>query len=120
MGDNIRIRQEGTSVQLLKDGKLLVEMPWDAALEVARVIQHVAHRAEELAKHTEVALDHAILLRAGVPIGLAVDPRVVEEAEQMAQYDRDLRRYMPGGVKSKERFGVPTVTQHPPRGGSNG
>jgi hypothetical protein len=111
---SITIRQEGTRVLLIINGRAVADLPWEAAGEVARAMLVQARKAEEIAKHELVAMDHAILLRVGAPFGLAFDPRIRAEGEKAAQWDSSLRRYLPGGVKSQEKFGTPTIIRHPP------
>lgn len=111
----LRFRQHYTGVQIIRDGKLVVEMPWDAALRAAAALRHVGQRAEEWASAERIASDQALMIRAGAPIGLSNNPRIIAEATKQAQHDRDLRRYLPGGIKSKSIVGVPTIIQHEPK-----
>lgn len=113
------IRQHYDRVQILIDGRLAADMPWQQALELSRAIHGQAKQAEAWAKASAIAKDQAILTRLGVPIGLSSDPRVIAEARKQAAWDRDLRRYIPQarakGVGSAEIFGTPTITQGPPK-----
>jgi len=112
----LRIRQNGNQVQLIYNGKC-IEMPWQAALEVAGHIKSIAKLAEAEDAHEGLILDTAIRHRAGVPMGMSNDPRIKAEAKKEAAWNRDLRRYMPvPSVASKEVFGVPTIKQTPPKG----
>lgn len=109
------VRQDGERVILIL-GDTAAEMPWEAAEAIGKALIAKARLAEELAKADAVALDSAILLRAGfgnLGIGLAKDSRVRKEAIKLADGDRNLRRYMPGGIKSKEEFGSPTIIRGP-------
>lgn len=106
----ITIRQEGPNVLLIADGKLVSIMPWDAAQEVAKAMLSQAKKAEEIAKADSIIMDNAILLRAGVPIGLSSHPKIRDETKKEAVHNRDLRRYMPN-VKSLELFHPPTIKQ---------
>lgn len=110
----ITVRQDEDHVLLIVNGRDVLNVPWDAALEISKAMHQQAKKAEEIAKVAAVVKDHAILVRAGWPIGLAVDPRVRKEAEKAAVNDSDLRRYMPGGVKSQESVGTPGVRRHRP------
>jgi len=105
----LRILQSGSDVILLKDGMLILEGGWDKMLELAQAIIKVSHLAEEWDKILTIAADNAVLIRAGVPIGLTNHPEIKKESIKLAINDRNLRRYMPGGVKSKEVFGTPTI-----------
>ena len=115
------VRQEGNRVLLFFEGRM-ADLPWQAAIQLGRALMAQGRAAEEWEKHEQVARDDAILLRAGLGgmLGLSHNPHVRKEAEQLAVHDRDLRRYMPGGVKSEEHVGTPIVIQHPPKGDSHG
>lgn len=117
---HLRIRQEGSDVLLIRGGKLLVRLPWDAALVVARELHQAGKLAEEQAKAEGIVMDQAIVLRAGMPFGLSSDPRIQREAGKEAAWNSKLRRYMPGGIKSQEQVGRPAVIKHKPRRKGNG
>jgi hypothetical protein len=114
---HLTIRQDGTDVVLVINGKATV-IPWQHADELAAAIRSQARRAEEEAKKELIAADGSILLRKGIPIGLSDRRDIMNEVAHLAQYDRDLRRYIPGGVRSREQFGTPTIRQSRPRGGA--
>lgn len=111
---SVTIGQDGPRVLLSVDGKT-ISIPWEHADEIARAIQGKARQAEEDQKALGIAADNAVLLRVGVPIGLSNRPDILAESASIAQYDRDLRRHVPGGVKSRETFGTPTIRRGPPR-----
>lgn len=113
--DEVTVRRDGDTVLLLKGGRLLLALPWDAADALARALTIQAREAEELVKALGIAYDSAILLRAGVPLGLSSHPGILAEARQLAAWDSNLRRHMPGGIKSEEQFGRPAIVMHPPR-----
>ncbi len=106
------IKQYGERVLLIVDGRLVADMPWQAALNVSAALRNKAKLAEEIAQAEKIAQDQAILTRAGFPVGLSNHPKIKDEAAKIAAWDSKLRRYMPGGVKSKEVFGTPTIIQH--------
>lgn len=103
-----KVGRDGTMVILRIGGRDIV-LPWRAADEIARALTAKAREAEEQEKAPSIARDAAILLRAGVPIGLSNDSKIRDEAGKIAAWDSDLRRYMPGGVKSQEMLGRPAV-----------
>jgi hypothetical protein len=72
-----------------------------------------ARDAEEQDKAESIAMDAAILLRAGANFGLSSDPKIQEEAKKESAWNSDLRRYMTGGIRSLAVFGRPTVTALP-------
>lgn len=103
------VRQDDERVLLIVNGRCVLNLPWDGALEIGRALIAQGHRAEEIAKAAGVIYDNAILVRSGAPISLAVDPRIRKEAEKEAAWNSDLRRKMPGGVRSTESVGAPSV-----------
>lgn len=117
----VTVRQEGTNVVVIREGRAVFDMPWDAALQLARAIFSQAKRAEELASAERIADDQAVLLRLGVPVGLSSRRDIQEEAQERAAWDSTLRRYIPlkrakgvGGVRSQESFGTPRIIRHKP------
>lgn len=115
MLQSITIRHEGEKVLLLSGGLLVAEMPWRAADDLASALRSKARLAEEEEKGESIALDSAILMRAGVPFSFSNRADILREAVKEAAWNCSLRRYMPGGVKSKEVFGAPTVIRHKPK-----
>lgn len=113
MMGGLRIRQEGPRVLLIDAaGRTVADMPARAALDVARAIRQQALRAEEVAEAERIVAEHALLLRVGAPFGLSSDPAIQAEAAKEAAWNSDLRRYLPGGVKSTGELGVPRVITH--------
>lgn len=115
----ITVRQEGPKVLLLSGGILIAEMPWEAADQLANAIRAKARQAEELQKAEQIAFDQAVLFRSGAPIGLTRHRAIMSEAIKQALWNTELRRYMPGGVKSQEVFGTPAILRHLPKGDSD-
>ena len=70
----VQVNQDGIDVVLvLKDGKFL-ELPWDAALILARAITIQARRIEKTVKANQIIGDQALLMRLGIPLGLTSNP----------------------------------------------
>jgi len=113
----ITATQDGANVLVVIDGRA-TEMPWNVALDVARAMYQQAKRAEEYAKAAGIVFDQALLIRSGAFFGLSDHRGIQQEAAKEAAWNRDLRRYLPGGVKSKEQFGTPAVVAGPAKGGS--
>lgn len=115
----ITARQEGPKVLLIVKGfsvrDVVAELPWNVALDVARAIYEKAKDAEEVANAEGIVFDQALLIRMGARIGFSSHPGIQAEAAKEAVGNRELRRYLPGGVKSQEQFGRPTIIRHPPR-----
>jgi len=103
------IRQEGGRVLVIVDGRAVLDLPWEAALALADALKQKGRSAEEFVKRDAIAMDQAILLRAGATIGLSDRADVQEVAGREAAYNTRLRRMMPGGVKSSEQIGRPAV-----------
>lgn len=115
MLQSLTIRREGTNVLLLAGGILIAEIPWRQADELCDAIRSKARLAEEEEKGESIAYDSAILMRAGVPFSFSNRADIIKEAMKEAAWNTNLRRYMPGGVRSKEAFGVPSVILHKPK-----
>ena len=109
----VNVSQEATNVVVVKDGRVVFDMPWDAALALAQAIRIKALTAEEHAKAEAIIADQAILTRVGVPMGLTRNPTMLREAAKEAAWNSSLRRYIPlkraGGIRSQAVFGTPTV-----------
>lgn len=88
------IRQEGKRVLVFVNGQLVMDLPWEAALELAKAITVKARKAEELAKANQIIEDEAILARAGVPLSLTDHPDIRKEAFTLAAWGSKLRRYI--------------------------
>lgn len=117
--DQFMIRHEGTRVLLFLNGRLVADMEWRAADMLARALIVQARKAEEEAQAERIILDDALLFRAGFPLGLTNRPDLTREVYKEAAWNSDLRRYLPGGIRSRERFGTPTIIKHPPKGTTN-
>lgn len=93
-----------------------LEVPIKVARQIATMLLAKANLAIEqrpkVAEH--LAVDSAILLRAGVPIGLSNHPKILDMAKTEAEHNRDLRRYMPEGIKSQVQFGTPKLEAQDP------
>jgi len=111
----VSIRCEGRDVVVLEEGRVVLVLPWDAALALADGIKAQARRIEELIKADQIVGDQAVLIRAGVPIGLSSNPDIMKEAEKEAAWNRELRRAIPS-IKSAEKFGTPALRQGRPKG----
>ena len=112
MTHQFRALQDYGRVLLLVDGKLAADVEWKVALEIAEGIRKVAKRAEEWAKAEQIAADHALALRSGFPVGLTAQPKIVDEANKLATYDRTLRRAISSSVRTRDWIGVPGLIDH--------
>jgi len=110
MRRELTIRRDGLDVVVLDNGRTVFRLPYQAALEMAAALRYQAQQAEEQAQAERIALDSAVMLRAGVPFILSNRPDILAEAKREAAWGRDLRRYMPDrGIRSQEKFGVPMI-----------
>lgn len=113
----VTVRREGPDVVLLNQhGKLVLRLPWEAALRLGQAMTTQARRIQETADlltRKRLVSDQALLNRLGVPIGLITDPALKDEAMHEAAWNSDLRRYLPGGIRTQEAVGTPAIIQHP-------
>jgi hypothetical protein len=112
MQQQVSIRREGNRILLLKNGVLLIEMPYQAALGLSQALRVKAKEVEEEVCAEQIIADQALLLRAGAPFGLTAHRAILRESIKTAQFDRDLRRYLPGGIASKAIVMAPRIIQH--------
>lgn len=117
------VRKDGHRVVILLDGQRAADLPWEAALELAKGITVQARRIEEEIKAEQIVLDQALLIRTGAPIGLSSNPAILNEAGKEAVYNSELRRYFPdtsgiGAINSRGIVGRPTLIKH--KGRQNG
>jgi len=106
------VRRQGDRILLLDSGRLLLELPYPAARELARALLTQAVRVDEVAHAQEVVADQALLLRSGAPFALTQVSGLLHEASRLARYDRSLRRALPG-VVPVAKVGVPSIRLHP-------
>ncbi len=116
--EKVEFRQNGERVLIIWSGKLAADLHYSGALELADALRRVGRMAEQWSNAEAVARDEAILLRSGVPVSLTSNPVMRAEAEKLAVSDRELRRAMPGGVKSEEHVGAPVIVRGTPDGTS--
>lgn len=106
------VRQEGAKVRVNIDNHTFLELDPRAALEFARMLKSVARQADEWAHAERIVADSALLMRTGAPCTLSSHPTILDAARSEAAWNRDLRRYLPGGVKARGVFGTPNVVKH--------
>lgn len=112
--DQVTIRHEGSRILMLRNGAVILDMPWGAALEVGSALIAKARQAEEIEAAERIIRDQAIIERAVFPVGLSSHPKIQAEALKEAQWG-DIRRYLPSpGIHSGEAVGTPTLDQATP------
>ncbi len=112
------VSRDGLDVVLVKNGQRVCELPWDAALVLARAITIQARRIEEWVKAERVSLDQAFILRQGLPFGLTSNPMIIQEAYKEAAHNTELRKRIPHvdeGIRSREALGTPSLIKHRPK-----
>ena len=109
------VHREGARVILLGDGRAVFDLPWKAALDLARALHIQGKKAEEEARATRIIMDQAILMRAGAPISLTGRADILHEAGKEAAWNSNLRRYMPNKMR-KGVVGKPNVIKEKPDG----
>ncbi len=122
MNESIRlVRHPGPTgedkVCLLVNGQLTADLPKEVARALGIQLISMAKQIENDANPQKQIIDQAILMRAGVKLGLNNNPKLLAEAHKEAQWNGDLRRYMknPQGIKSSEVVGTPTIIRGEPR-----
>lgn len=112
--EQIRVGRDGKRIKVISNGRLLLDIPYEAALEIGRALIGKGKEAEELANPHKIIMDQALLIRSGFPLGLTNNRDVMKESIKEAVNNRDLRRYLPGGVKSQAVVGTPSLIQKEP------
>lgn len=103
--DEILIKWEEERVIVIRNGTLVHDLHWKAALDLCRAIYAQACKAEEWANKDRLVLDQSILLRAGSPLPLTDNLAIQEEAMRQSRWNRMLRRYMPVAPSIPEQIG---------------
>jgi len=110
----VKLKRDGSTVLLAVSDKT-ARLSGEIAKKFGALLIQAGLKAEEEAKAQSIALDHAILPRAGVRVGLSDRRDIQDEAGKLAAWDGDLRRYMPNSIRSEASLGTPTITNHSKR-----
>ena len=113
LSDRLTIRTYGQRIMVLLDARQGFECGAAEALQIWGQFKHAARVAEERDAIEQIIYDHALLTRAGFSFGLTDNPAAQAEVEKEAAWNRDLRRALPGGVRSSEVVGTPTLIREP-------
>lgn len=112
----VQIRQEGSRVLVISGGRAVLDLPYQAALDLAKALHGKARQADEWAHAKAVIADQAIVTRLGLRFGLTSHPVLLKEAVHQAAWSRDLRRYIPSskalGIASQVVVGAPSLVSH--------
>ncbi len=106
---------ENGRVLIMRDGVVVVDMPWEMVDEFTKILRTKKLLCEEYAKREQIAQDSAIMLRAGAPYILSSRQDVADEATKRAVHDRELRRSNLPMITSGEKFGYPVIEVLPPK-----
>ena len=106
--EHVKVRQLEDKV-VIYIGTKAVELPWYAALEIAKAIKIQGERAEEYALAPKIAVETAMMWKAGLPIGFTDNPRIKDIAANEAAWNKDLRKYMGPEVRVNAQFGKPKL-----------
>jgi hypothetical protein len=109
----ITIFRTGLEFVFVLRGKEWIRCPWQAALEIAKTVNNQAAALEEIANHSRVIEDSALLLRTGLPIGITGNRKILKEAWKAAE---DVE--FPGMVEPKFVCFTPNIQMSPPPGGT--
>ena len=113
LSDRITMRTCGQRIMVLLDARQGFECGAAEALQIWEQFKRAARVAEERDAIEQIIYDHALLTRAGFSFGLTDNPAAQAEVEKEAAWNRDLRRALPGGVRSSEVVGTPTLIREP-------
>jgi hypothetical protein len=113
LGPRLALRSSGARVLLLLDARQGFECGPAEALALWEGLGRAARQAEERDAIEQVIYDQALLTRIGAGFGLTNDPALLAAAGNEAAWNRELRRALPGGVRSGEAVGTPTLTRGP-------
>lgn len=107
---DIAVESAGPAVIVTIRGGRWFEFNYRTTDQILKSLSKAIAPLEEIAKAEQLIGDEAILLRTGLPIGLAQNRRIKREAWKKAE---DVK--IPGGVIPQAVFYPPTITVHPPR-----
>ena len=93
----------------IRFGATAYDIPLSMCRPFARKLKRKVALAEHWAERERIADDGALLCRVGYPVGITDNPAIQNEIRKRAAWDKDLRRYLPGGVKSEEVIGCATI-----------
>lgn len=109
------IRRDNMTVILAVERQCVLHLEWQSAVGIGHGLMAQGHKAEEIAKHEQIIADEAFVLRSGLGniVGLTNHPYLQKEAAKEAAWNSELRRWLPGGVKSEIQIGVGRLVKRP-------
>lgn len=113
----VRVRRDDGNI-IVEDaarGAIVLSAPLSAAMAIGEALISKARELETVEQADSIIFDQAILQRMGAGFGLAHRPDMQREAMKEAHWNSQLRRYLPGGVRSQEIVPAPQVIKHSPR-----
>src|SRR3990172_3553820 len=106
----VSVRLEGEKILLFDriKGHTLFLVSKAVAIEVSHALKAQARKLEEQERAEQITLDHAILQRQGMHMGLTSDPKIQERAAIEAAWNSDLRRYIRNNIRQYQ-VGTPRL-----------
>lgn len=104
----IRVHHEKDRVQLVVANRLVLNIPWQQGIEVAKSLHAHAKMAEEYADAERIIHEEAALMRSGAPFSLTNDPVKQKIAGNEAAWGWP-RRYIMNRIRQRGRVFAPTV-----------
>jgi len=108
----VTIKRDDLYVLIVIEDRKVLDLPWDAALQLAKAITIQAKRIEEDVKHSQIIADQALLMRSGAPFGITNNPDIIAEAKKEAVGNTFLRKNVSGKGIGGPILGTPTVVRH--------
>jgi hypothetical protein len=99
-----KLADEGENMVLcIAGGRLLFDAPVSVASRIwsALCAQQRQLEEEQPVNAERIAFDGGLLLRTGAPFGLTDNSKLQQEVVKEAGHNRDLRRFLPGGVRGQ-------------------
>lgn len=109
----VKVDKDKGRIIILEQGKVVLDIPWNMALSIGRSLIKQAKIVEEHENAGQIIKDQALLQRVGFPIGLTNNPDIQKEAMKEAVHSKELRKALPGGIKSQSAVGTPTLIKKP-------
>lgn len=110
----IRVAHDGDHVQLVLNGALVFNVPWQQALDISKTLYKHAKLAEETASAEQIIHQEAALVRSGAPFSLTNHPVMKQEAGKEAAWGW-VRKYLPNRIRQRGIVYAPALTQRPPK-----
>lgn len=88
---NLAVYWERNRVQLVKNGQLVFDSPWEEVKELVRLLSSATIKAQEWAEAHNMIQVQATLIKGGIPFSVVNNPEIYKEAQKEAQWGRRKR-----------------------------